>query len=51
MDEAEYCDRVCILSEGKIAALGTPNELKELWNARSVEDVFLRIARPNHDNN
>lgn len=51
LDEAEYCDRVCILSEGKIAALGSPEELKKLWNATSVEDVFLRIARPNHNNN
>lgn len=51
LDEAEYCDRVCILSEGKIAALGSPEELKKHWNATSVEDVFLRIARPNHNNN
>jgi len=51
LDEAEYCDRVCILSEGKIAALGSPEELKKHWNATSVEDVFLRIARPNHNKN
>lgn len=51
LDEAEYCDRVCILSEGKIAALGSPEELKKHWNATSVEDVFLHIARPNHNNN
>jgi ABC-2 type transport system ATP-binding protein len=47
MDEAEYCDRICILSEGKIAAIGSPEELKEQWNAPSMEKVFLRIARPN----
>ncbi len=51
LDEAEYCDRVCILSEGRIAALGSPEELKKKWNASSMEDVFLRIARPKYNSN
>jgi ABC-2 type transport system ATP-binding protein len=46
MDEAEYCDRVSIMSEGKIVALNTPSELKKQYNAETVEDVFIKIARP-----
>jgi len=46
MDEAEYCDRISIMSEGKIVALDTPEELKRQYNATSVEEVFVKIARP-----
>jgi ABC-2 type transport system ATP-binding protein len=46
MDEAEYCDRVSIMSEGKIVALDTPGELKKQYKVESVEEVFIRIARP-----
>jgi len=46
MDEAEYCDRISIMVDGRIAALGTPAELKQQWNVRSVDDVFVRLARP-----
>jgi ABC-2 type transport system ATP-binding protein len=46
MDEAEYCDRISIMSEGKIIALDTPAELKRQYNAMSVEEVFIKIARP-----
>jgi ABC-2 type transport system ATP-binding protein len=46
MDEAEYCDRISIMSEGKIVALDTPTELKRQYNAESVEEVFIKIARP-----
>lgn len=46
MDEAEYCDRISIMSEGKIMALDTPAGLKKHYNAESVEDVFIRITRP-----
>jgi ABC-2 type transport system ATP-binding protein len=46
MDEAEYCDRVSIMSEGKIVALDTPAELKKQYQVNSVEEVFIRIARP-----
>ena len=45
MDEAEYCDRISIMVDGKIAALGTPTELKETFGADSVDDVFVRLAR------
>jgi ABC-2 type transport system ATP-binding protein len=46
MDEAEYCDRISIMSEGRIVALDTPANLKKQYNAGSVEEVFIKIARP-----
>ncbi|SEA35399.1 ABC transporter ATP-binding protein [Psychroflexus halocasei] len=45
MDEAEYCDRVSIMVEGKIEALDTPKELKKQFKVDSMNDVFLRLAR------
>lgn len=44
MDEAEYCDRVCILSQGKIEALGAPRELKTQYSVQSIDDLFVKIA-------
>lgn len=46
MDEAEYCDRISIMNEGRIVALDTPAALKEQYAVNSVEDVFIKIARP-----
>lgn len=46
MDEAEYCDRVSIMVTGEIAALGTPAELKAQFDADSIEEVFVQLARP-----
>ena len=46
MDEAEYCDRVSIMVDGRIAALGTPGELKRQFGAPTVDEVFVRLARP-----
>jgi len=45
MDEAEYCHRVSIMVDGKIEALGTPQELKSDFNVSSVEEVFVKLAR------
>ena len=45
MDEAEYCDRVSIMVNGKIEALDTPKKLKQQFEAKSMNDVFLRLAR------
>jgi ABC-2 type transport system ATP-binding protein len=45
MDEAEYCDRVSIMVDGSIAAIGTPAELYTQHNASSIEDVFVALAR------
>ena len=46
MDEAEYCDRVSIMVDGRIAAMGTPAALKGQFGVASVDDVFVRLARP-----
>jgi ABC-type multidrug transport system ATPase subunit len=46
MDEAEYCDRISIMNEGKIVALDTPENLKKQYDAATVEEVFVKIARP-----
>lgn len=45
MDEAEYCDRVSIMVDGRIKALGTPNELKQDYNVDTMDDVFQILAR------
>lgn len=45
MDEAEYCDRVSIMVDGRIDALGTPTELKEQFSASDMAGVFLKLAR------
>jgi ABC-2 type transport system ATP-binding protein len=45
MDEAEYCDRISIMSEGKIEALDTPANLKTRYSAKNMDEVFLKIAR------
>ncbi len=45
MDEAEYCDRISIMVDGKIEALDTPNNLKKQFNVRTMDDVFLKLAR------
>lgn len=45
MDEAEYCDRVSIMVDGRIDALDTPAGLKEKFNADDVEQVFIQLAR------
>lgn len=45
MDEAEYCNRLSIMVDGKIKALDTPRKLKEQFNADSMNDVFLQLAR------
>jgi ABC-2 type transport system ATP-binding protein len=45
MDEAEYCDRVSIMADGRIVALDTPEKLKKQYNAANMDEVFLKIAR------
>jgi len=45
MDEAEYCHRVSIMVDGRIEALGTPQELKERFQVDSIEKVFVKLAR------
>jgi len=45
MDEAEYCHRVSIMVDGKIEALDTPGGLRKNFNATSMDEVFLKLAR------
>jgi len=45
MDEAEYCDRVSIMVNGKIEALDTPKNLKKQYKVSNMNDVFLKLAR------
>ena len=45
MDEAEYCDRISIMVDGKISALGTPDELKQRFRQPDMDHVFTYLAR------
>ena len=45
MDEAEYCSRVSIMVDGKIEAIDKPSELKKAYQAKSMDEVFLKLAR------
>jgi drug efflux transport system ATP-binding protein len=45
MDEAEYCNRVSIMVDGRIDALDTPGQLKKTFEAASMDEVFLKLAR------
>lgn len=45
MDEAEYCDRVSIMVDGRIEALDSPRMLKKQFGVRSMDEVFYRLAR------
>lgn len=45
MDEAEYCNRISIMVDGKIEALDTPRALKQRFNTTTMDDVFYQLAR------
>jgi ABC-2 type transport system ATP-binding protein len=45
MDEAEYCNRISIMVDGKIEALDTPRALKQRYNTTTMDDVFYQLAR------
>ena len=45
MDEAEYCDRISIMVDGKIKAMGTPDELKQTYHQPDMDHVFTYLAR------
>ena len=45
MDEAEYCDRISIMVDGKISAIDTPEELKQRYNQPDMDHVFTYLAR------
>jgi ABC-2 type transport system ATP-binding protein len=45
MDEAEYCNRVSIMVDGRIEVLDTPGRLKEQFQAKNMDEVFRQLAR------
>lgn len=45
MDEAEYCNRISIMVNGKIKALGSPSELKKEYKLESIEDIFNYVVK------
>lgn len=45
LDEAAYCDRICIMVDGRIAAMGTPDGLQQEFAVPSLDELFLRLAR------
>lgn len=45
MDEAEYCDRVSIMVDGKIETLASPKDLKKQFGVTTMYDVFMYLAR------
>lgn len=46
MDEAEYCSRVSMMVDGRIAALDKPEKLKEQFGVGTMHEVFVKLARP-----
>ena len=46
MDEAEYCDRISIMVDGRIAVMGTPATLRREAGVASIDELFVRLARP-----
>ncbi len=45
MDEAEYCNRISLMVDGKIEALGEPDRLKEEFRVKTMDDLFYKLAR------
>jgi ABC-2 type transport system ATP-binding protein len=46
LDEAEYCNRISIMVDGAIAAMGAPADVRNQFGAATLDDVFLRLTRP-----
>jgi ABC-2 type transport system ATP-binding protein len=46
LDEAEYCNRISIMVNGAIAAMGTPASVRNSFGAATLDEVFLRLTRP-----
>lgn len=45
MDEAEYCNRISIMVDGKVVALDSPKNLKTTYEVKSMDEVFYQLAR------
>lgn len=50
MDEAERCDVVAMVRDGRILTSGTPNELKDFYQVSSLDEVFLKAGVKQHEN-
>ena len=46
MDEAEYCDRISMMVDGRIEAIGEPADLKRKFEVQSIDELFVKLARP-----
>ncbi|MFW5754748.1 MAG: ABC transporter ATP-binding protein [Marinilabiliaceae bacterium] len=46
LDEAEYCDRITVMVDGRIEAIDSPRRLKEQFECTTMDDVFLKLSRP-----
>ena len=44
MDEAEYCNRISIMSDGCLKLIGTPDELKQQMGVNSIDEVFVKFV-------
>ena len=45
MDEAEYCNRVCMMVDGKIEQLDSPENLRRKFGVETMEEVFTQVAK------
>ena len=48
MDEAERCDKIGLIVEGRLFALGTPEELKQKFKVKTIEEVFIKAEEVKH---
>lgn len=48
MDEAERCDKIGLIVEGRLFAIGTPNELKQKFKVKTIEEVFIKAEEVKH---
>jgi len=44
MDEAEYCNRLAVMHNGRLAAVGTPGDLKNRYQKKTMEEAFIELA-------
>lgn len=45
MDEASYCERICIMSDGSVQLIGTPTELKQQMGVTTIDDLFVKFVK------
>ena len=39
------CDRIALIDDGRIVEMGTPQELKQKYNAPNIEEVFVQVVK------